>query len=523
MAPTLNRGLGTFSLVFIAVITVIGSGILVIPAVAASLAGPASIFAVLIAGISMVIFILLYAEMGSELPLSGGTVRYPDISHGKALSSMVGFGLLLAYIASPPLVLEVMLSYMSAYVPGIYANGTLTLLGILIASLIFVIFFVPNLIGVKLTGILSSITGVIKAGIISIFVVVILVATLHFSNFTHYGVAPYGFGGVGLAVSAGGLFFAFTGFRLIVDYAGEAKFPKKSMVRSLLISLLIVFAIYLFMQIGFIGSINWSHMTSFGVTTGNWSSIANLSSPLSQIALANNLPWLSVLILFFAIYSPLVFVIPVIGAEARLMMGLADNGYLPKKLSEVHKRFRTPYISIIIILILSIATLFLLPKYTSILSIVSSAYGFTYATVGVQYIVIRSKLPSKRFKVPFGSVLAPVSMFLGSLIVFWSFYPYTLYGFIIMVIVLPIYFYYSRKNLPAIKADFKTGWWFPVYAALLVLVSYIGSTEFGGIGLISSNISYVLLLIISLVFYYIGFKAGRKEIDLKQLGITESQ
>lgn len=522
MVLTLKRELGTFSLIFIAVITVIGSGILVIPATASSLAGPASILAVVVAGISMIIFILLYAEIGSELPLSGGTVRYPDISHGKAMSSMVGFGLLLAYIVSPPLVLEVMLSYMSAYIPGIYANGALTLFGILIASIIFIIFFIPNLVGVKITGILSNILGVIKVAIISFFVIAILLFTMHFSNFTRYGFLPYGFGGVGLAVGAGGLFFAFTGFRLIVDYAGEAKFPKKSMVRSLIISVSIVFIIYVLMQIGFIGSINWSHLASVGVVTGNWASISSLSSPLSQIALSNNLPWLSVIILFFAIYSPLVFVVPVLGAEARLVMGLADNGYLPKKLSELHKRFRTPYIAIIIILVLSIASLFLLPKYTSILSVVSSAYGYTYATVGVQYIVIRNKLPSNRFKVPFGTLLAPVSMFLGSLIVFWSFYPYTLYGFIIMIIVLPIYFYYTRRDLPFIKADFKNGGWFLVYAALLVLISYTGPTEYGGVGLINSNLTYLLLLIISLVFYYVGYKSGRKEIDLKQLAVTES-
>lgn len=514
-SESLKRELGTFSLAFIAIISVIGSGILVVPAVAASMAGPASVIAVIIAGIAMLIFILLYAEMGTALPLAGGTVRYPDFSHGKIVSSMLGFGLLLAYIVSPPLVLEIMISYMSSYVPGVYAHGTLTLLGILIASLIFIIFYIPNILGVKLTGTLSTILGAIKVALIIFFALALLILTMHPSNFTQYGFAPFGFSGIGMAVSAGGLFFAYTGFRLIIDYAGEAKYPIKSIARSLILAIFIVFIIYLITQIAFIGSINWSRLTSFGVTVGSWSSISNLSSPLSQVALANKLTWLSSLILFFAIYSPLVFTVPVLGAEARLIMGLADNGYLPKKLSEVHKKFRTPYIATTIILILSIATLFLLPSYSSILSIVSSAYGFTYATIGVQYIVLKDKLPPNRFKVPFGSILAPISMFLGSLVVYWSFYPYTLYGFIIMLIVLPIYFYYNR-NPSSIKADLKSGWWFIVYSGLLVLISYIGPQAFGGIGLINSTITYILLLIISLVFYYIGYKFGRKDIDLKQ-------
>jgi len=515
-----RRELGVFPLVFIAVISVIASGILVVPAVAASYAGPASIFAVIIAGISMLIFILLYAEMSSEIPLSGGTVRYPDISHGKIVSSMLGFGLLLAYIVSPALVVEVMISYLSPYIAGIYVNGTLTLAGILISSVIFVVFYVPNLLGVKLTGFLSSIAGVIKVAIIVLFIAVILLLTMHFSNFTKFGTAPYGFSGVGLAVSAGGLFFAFTGFRLIIDYGGEARTPRKSMPRSLLIGLSIVFIIYLLMQIGFIGSINWSHLTVFGVTVGSWASIGNLSAPLSQIAISNNLNWLSYLITFFAIYSPLVFVIPVLGAEARLLYGLVNNGYLPKQLSALHKKFRTPHIALTVILILTIATLFLLPKYTSILSIVSSAYGFTYATIGIQYIVIKRILPEKRFRVPLGSALAPISMILGSFIVFWSFYPSSLYGFIIMAIVLPLYFYYNRNNRESILSDLKTGWWFPVYAGLLVLFSYLGPTVFGGIGVIGINMDYIALVVISLVFYYVGYRAGRKDIDISKLDLN---
>ncbi len=509
MAQKLKRELGMFSLIFIGVISVIGSGILVIPAEAAYMAGPASILAVFIAGIAMVLFLLMYAELSSEIPVTGGTVVYPNIANGKIVSSMIGFGLLLAYIVSPPLVLEVMLSYLSTYFPGVYANGQLTYLGIAVASAIFLAFYIINLLGVNLTGILSTALGAIKVAIISFFIVGILIFAFHPSNFFAYGgFAPYGFAGVGLAVSAGGMFFAFTGFRLIVDYAGEAKAPKSIIPKALIYSVLLVFIVYFAMQLALIGAVNWAGLSVYGVSKGDWSSLSSLSSPLSQIALANNLSFLSSLVMFFAIYSPLVFVVPVLGAEARLILGLVDNGYLPRSLSKISARFKTPYISLTLVLIFTIITLILIPRYSSLLSIVSSAYGFTYLTIGIHYTIIRKHLGTDRFKVPLGSIIAPISTILGAYIVIWSGYPSSLYGFVVMAVFLVVYLVYNSSP-SRLKEDFKTGWWFIVLTALLVAISYLGSPVFGGIGVISSSVMYVLVAAISLLFYYLGVKFSR--------------
>lgn len=519
MAEKLKRELGVFSLAFIGVISVIGSGVLVIPAQAASMAGPASLIAVIIAGVAMLLFLLMYAELSSEIPVAGGTVVYPDIANGKIVSSMIGFGLLLAYIISPPFVLEVMFSYLSTYFPSLYSNGQLTLLGIFIASLIFLIFYVINVLGVNLTGILSGIFGAIKVAILTVFILGLLVLAFHPANFFSYGgFAPFGFGGVGLAVSAGGLFFAFTGFRLIVDYAGEARAPKRIIPKSIILAVLLVFVVYLLMQIAFVGSLNWAGLSQYGVSPGSWSSLSNLSSPLSQIASANNLTFLSSLIMFFAIYSPLVFVIPVLGAEARLMMGLVDNGYLPKFFNRLSKRYKTPYVALTTVFILTILTLVLMPRYSSILSLVSSAYGFTYLTIGVHYSVIRKHLSPDRFKAPLGSIIAPISTILGAFIVIWSGYPYSLYGFLVMLVFLLVYLYYNFSK-DKLKEDLRTGWWFIVFTALLVVISYLTSPTFGGIGKISLNETYVLVTVISIAFYFLGVRFSKKisAIDVKAI------
>ncbi|BCU68048.1 ABC transporter permease [Sulfolobales archaeon HS-7] len=513
----LKRDLGVLYLIFIAVISVIGSGVLVVPTTAEYMAGPASLLSVIIAGVSILIFLLLYAELSSEIPVTGGTVRYPDISHGNIVSAMIGYGLLLAYVVSPPLVLEIMLSYLSYFFPSVYQNGNITSIGIAVASLIFIIFYIPSILGVKLTGLLSALLGSIKAIIIFVFALLLILFAFHPSNFTAYhGFIPYGINGVALAVSAGGLFFAFTGFRLIFDFAGEAKYPRRAIPGSVLLSFLIVFVIYMLVQVAVIGGINWTGLQQYSVIPGNWSSLSSLSSPLSQIALSNGLSFLSDIILFFAVYSPLVFVVPVLGAEARLLMGLVDNGYAPKVFNTTSKKYGSPYVAVTFILILTIITLILLPRYSSILSLVSSAYGFTYATIGVQYSVIVKHLSSSRFKVPLGKILAPISMILGGFVVFWSGYPSTLWGLIVMLLFIPVYFYYNR-DIMKIKEDLRAGWWFIVYSLLLFAISYLGSQIFGGLGLVNSTESYLLIAVISLVFYWVGVKSGKREINIDKV------
>jgi len=71
--PQLVRAIGRWSMVALAVNSILGSGIFGLPSVIARLLGSASPAAVLIAGAGMAGIIACYAEVGSQFTAAGGT------------------------------------------------------------------------------------------------------------------------------------------------------------------------------------------------------------------------------------------------------------------------------------------------------------------------------------------------------------------------------------------------------------------------------------------------------------------
>src|SRR5260370_9701893 len=74
--PQLVRAIGRWSMVALAVNSILGSGIFGLPSVVAGLVGHASPAAVLIAGAGMAVIIACYAEVAAQFTQSGGSYLY---------------------------------------------------------------------------------------------------------------------------------------------------------------------------------------------------------------------------------------------------------------------------------------------------------------------------------------------------------------------------------------------------------------------------------------------------------------
>src|SRR5258706_101080 len=96
--PQLVRAIGRWSMVALAVNSILGSGIFGLPSVIAGLVGSASPAAVLIAGAGMAVIIACYAEVASQFTETGGTYLYVRHAFGKFAGLQVGWLMLL----SPP-------------------------------------------------------------------------------------------------------------------------------------------------------------------------------------------------------------------------------------------------------------------------------------------------------------------------------------------------------------------------------------------------------------------------------------
>src|SRR3546814_9558310 len=75
-APALVRAVSRWQIVGLSINDVIGSGIYLLPAAAAALLGPASLWAVLLAGLAASLLVLCYAQAASYFDQAGGAYLY---------------------------------------------------------------------------------------------------------------------------------------------------------------------------------------------------------------------------------------------------------------------------------------------------------------------------------------------------------------------------------------------------------------------------------------------------------------
>jgi amino acid transporter len=113
----LKRHVGVVGLLFASVGSIIGSGWLFGALNAATEAGPAAVISWALGGFMILLIALVYAELGTMFPLSGGVVRYPHLSFGSFASYTTGWITWVAVATTAPIEVEAALQYGTKYAP----------------------------------------------------------------------------------------------------------------------------------------------------------------------------------------------------------------------------------------------------------------------------------------------------------------------------------------------------------------------------------------------------------------------
>src|SRR2546423_13974941 len=101
----LRRALGPVQLIALGIGAIIGTGIFVITGhAAASYAGPGVVISFVIAGIGCLFAGLCYAEYASMIPVAGSAYTYTYSALGKFLAWLIGWNLILEYLAAASVV-----------------------------------------------------------------------------------------------------------------------------------------------------------------------------------------------------------------------------------------------------------------------------------------------------------------------------------------------------------------------------------------------------------------------------------
>ena len=236
----LRRALGVPSLVFFGLVYMVPLTVFTTYGIVTEITGGRVPLAYVITLVAMVFTARSYAKMAGELPFAGSAYTYTQKTFGAGVGFVAGWALLLDYLFLP------MINYL---VIGLYLNAALPM----VPSWVFVLVAIVLVTILNIIGIVS----VARANIVIIAaqgIFILTFAVLSFATISGSGsvdlAAPFtgdgtvdGFG----AVMAGAaiLCLSFLGFDAVSTLSEEAKDPKRSVPRAIVIATLTGGLIYI--------------------------------------------------------------------------------------------------------------------------------------------------------------------------------------------------------------------------------------------------------------------------------------
>lgn len=168
--------------------------------------------------------------------------------------------------------------------------------------------------------------------------------------------------------------------------------------------------------------------------------------------------------------------------------------------------------------IISMVMVTLFRDWGVLAAVISTATLVAYLTGPTTVMSLREMGPKlhRPFRGTMLKVMAPLSFVLASLAIYWAMWPTTAEVILIIILGLPIYFFYEYKmNWKTLK-QIGGSMWIIVYLILLACMSFIGSKEFKGINLIHYPYDFLVIIVLALVFYRIGITSHFKSVYYKR-------
>ncbi|HEX3528751.1 MAG TPA: APC family permease [Thermoanaerobaculia bacterium] len=322
--PTFRRAVSRWEIVAFSVNDVIGSGVYLLPAAAAAVLGAASLGAVVLAGVAVLLLVLCFVEAASHFDRAGGAYLYTRHAFGELVGFEVGWMTWIARVSSVAS-LSVGFAQALTYLWPAAQTGWGRGLGITLPLLALTVI---NVIGVK--------SGVRTAVFLSISKTVPLLIFIAAGAFAFSGAV---FAAAGRAPRTGTLseaalllLFAYAGFENTAAPAGEFKNPRRDVPFALIAQIVIVTLIYSAVQ---------------GVALGTLPGVASAKTTLADAARLFLGSWGGWLMTFGAVVSILGTNSNTVLSGPRYLFALAEAGFGPRVLARLHPRFRTPWIAVL--------------------------------------------------------------------------------------------------------------------------------------------------------------------------------
>jgi amino acid transporter len=515
------RELDRRSLLFLSVGAIIGSGWLFAALDAAERTGGSSVLAWLIAGGLVVTIALVYAELGTMFPVDAGTARFPLYAFGRVTGFVSGWFTWIGTVCIAPIETEAALRYAGNYLPALTAFHdhavVLTTLGQLAAALILLAFTLLNAFGLRRLNETNSVIVLWKI-VVPVIVAVALIST-HFDphNFVIGGFFPDGVHGVLQATSGGGVIFALIGFEQAVAFGGEAKDPQHSIPWAVIGSVLVGGAIYLLLQIAFVGAVPASSLVH------GWPGVHfhGIFGPYAGLATVLGISAVTYLVYSDAIISPAGTALTYTATASRVPYAMAMEGFLPSRVSHLSPR-EVPLLSLAGCYVAQLLIVVLFPNWVELLEFVTAAVILMYALAPLALGVIRvtgAQLP-RPYRLGRPELVGPLAFIVANILLMWTGWHtmaklFTAVGIgLVALVVLTL-------MKPAYRHSALEWWaasWLVPYLAGMLLMSYFGPFGHGTRSPTHQWVCLGICVAFSLVIYYPAVRLGVRAASQLPIG-----
>lgn len=394
-ASSLSRSLGQRDLILIVIGTVIGSGIFLVPSTVLRQTGgsvPIALLVWVVAGVLSLLGALTFAELGAAKPDAGGLYVYIRDAFGPLPAFLYGWTAFFVLGSGSVATLAVAFtSYLREFMPvtGFTAK--------VVAVVVIAIIMAVNVRGVRQGADVQNVSTAIKAGAIVVMSVILLALGSRGATVSPASVAdPAGVSlvsGIGLAMI--GVLWAYEGWQYATFSAGETINPQRTFPRAMVLGSVVLIAIYLLANVAYLAALGPA-----GVMASERVAADAVSAALGPAA--GKVIAAVILVSMFSAANGLTLTTP------RLYFSMARDRLFFAKFAEVHPRFGTPALAIIVSSVWAML-LAISGTFEQLLTYVVFAGWIFYALGGLAIFVYRRKQPDmpRPFRTP-GYPITPI-------------------------------------------------------------------------------------------------------------------
>ena len=430
--PLLAREVGLREATALNMIDMIGVGpFITIPLIIQAMHGPQAMLGWILGALLAMCDGLVWAELGASMPKAGGSYEYLKQCYGaRKLGRMMSFLFVWQLLFSAPLSIAsgcVGLSRYAAYVwpslGGVLVDRTLLLsipglrfLGslefrVLITNATFVAIAVCLLalfLLYRRISVIGQMARYLSAGAVGAILLVIVAGLTHFNaaRAFSFSVPPSG-GAFAFLSGLGGAMLVATydywGYYNVGFLGGEIKQPERNIPRAIIISILLVGALYIVMNVSILGVVPWQELDQAAASETRF----YVASIVLQRTFGH---WVAMFGTFLVMWTAFASVFSLMLGYSRVPYAAAVDGNYFRGYAKLHPRHLFPHRSLLTLgLVATVFCLFRLADLIAALVVIRIMVQFLMQIFGL--LLLRATRPE--FPRPFRMYLYPIPALLA--------------------------------------------------------------------------------------------------------------